>query len=474
MFESDALSTAIVAIQNGKVPNIVGDPKTATINRNGHHKNGHEPSEAVIPANGFPVDVFPATIQQFVERCTKDLGYLPDFTAGGILAAVSGSVGRSYTLSIKPGWVESGCLWLNLVGRPGSGKTHPLRSALDPIYQRDKQLFAEYLAAKDEYANWHSLSKVDKESIPEPPKPTLTNYIVGSLTLEALTNILRDNLRGVIVHADELRGWLSNLNRYTGGSDIEFWLSFWSGVATLIDRATKEPIRLSNPFVSVAGTTQPGVLESMFKDNAANGLLDRILFVWPDKIPVTELTPNGVDGAIFTDYNRCIEKLLNDRPEGTNELQFTAAASEQFFGFHNSLQHRLASEPDEGVQSLLSKLPIHVARLSLVLQMLRHACSEAPNTEVDDTSVTNAIKLAGHFEGQARKVRRHLFDRSPVDDLDQTKQAFYANLKDLFRTSEAVAIGTDKYNYSESFVKKFLNNKRLFKRVSHGIHEKLY
>ena len=448
-------------------------PKAVPLNGNGRHKNGHASSELSTPINAFPLEVFSEQIQGFIERCSADLGYLPDFTAGGILAVVSGAVGRSYTVSIKPGWSESGCLWLNLVGRPGSGKTHPLRSALEPIYRKDKELFAEYASDKDVFTNRQALSKADRESIPELTKPTLKNNIVGSVTLEALANILRDNPRGVLLHSDELRGWLSNFNRYTGGSDTEFWLSFWSGVDTLIDRATKEPIRLSNPFVSVAGTTQPGVLENMFKDNAANGLLDRMLFVWPDTIPVTNLTPNGVDTNIFTTYNRCIEKLLDERPEGTNELQFTAAASKQFFDFHNKLQHRIANEPDEDVQSLLSKLPIHVARLSLLLQMLRYACEEASNREVDETSVASAIRLAEYFESQARKVRKHLYERSPVDDLDQTKRAFYEALPDVVTTQNAVVFASKKYNIPERTVKRFLSDKKLFTKVAYGHYGKL-
>lgn len=439
--------------------------------------NGHDNPKKKSNASkneSFPLEVLPATIQQFVGRCSDDLGYEPDFMAGAILAAVSGAVGRSYTICLRPGWVESGVLWLSLIGRPGSGKSHPLRSALAPIYQRDKELYAEFAAGSDEYTQWQQLSKADRESIPEPLKPTLKKHLVGSVTLEALANVFRDNSRGVLLHSDEMKGWLSNFGRYTGGSDTEFWLSFWSGNPTLIDRATKEPIRIEHPFVSVAGTTQPGVLESLLKDKTDNGLTDRILFVWPDVIKAKKWKNGEVDSSIFVPYNRAIEKLLDSQPTGINELRFSDEAAAVFEKFYDDLQTAIAREPNERQQSLLSKLDIHCARLALLLQMLRYACDEAENTLVDETSVQSAIKLTRYFAKQAKKVHQHLFERSPVDDLDATKKAFYEALKEIFKTSEAVAIGIGKYNYSERFVKKFLNERKLFSKVSHGVYEKLY
>ena len=436
-------------------------------------------SEAKQPAakpktSAFPIGFFPTTIQQFVRRCTEDLGYEPDFVAGSILAATSAAVGRSYSLYLRPGWVESATVWVSLIGRPGSGKSHPLRSALAPIYQRDKQHYGEYASATDEFKQWQNLAKADRESIPEPPKPTLKKHLVGSVTLEALANVIRDNHRGVLLHSDEIKGWLSNFGRYTGGSDTEFWLSFWSGNPTLVDRATKEPIRLEHPFVSVAGSVQPGVLELMFKDQTANGLIDRILFCWPDEISAKQWKNNEGDSAIFVPYNRAITKLLDERPEGSNELRFTPGAEQVFSRFYNDLQQSIQSAPTEQKQSLLSKMDIHCGRLALLLQMLRYACDEAENTHVDEVSVRGAIELARYFAKQATKVQRHLFERSPVDDLDATKKAFYEALPEVVTTESAVSLAkSPKYNISVRTVKRFLGEKKLFSKLAHGHYGKL-
>ena len=167
----------------------------------------------------FPLEVFPHDLRQFIERCADDLNYEPDFLAGSILAAASGAIGRSYTLHVRPGWIEAGVLWLCIVGRPGSGKSHPMKSALTPIFRRDIQLYVEYQEAKQAYDEYKSLPKADKENTPEVSEPILQKHTVSDITLEALANVLRNS--DVLLHADEFRGWLANFNRYTPGSDTE-------------------------------------------------------------------------------------------------------------------------------------------------------------------------------------------------------------------------------------------------------------
>ena len=239
---------------------------------NGHDKTIPKADDK-SKATSFPLAVFPKIIQQFIRRCTDDLGYESDFLAGAVLAAISGAVGRSYVLRVRPGWVESLTFWLCIVGRPGSGKSHPLKSALAPIFQHDQQLYAEYCEAKQAYEEYKQLPKADKEKVPEVPKPFLRKRTASDITLEALALALRHN--DLLLHVDEFRGWLGNFNRYTAGSDREQWLTLWSGGHLSVDRATKEPIRVDKPFVSVCGTTQPGVLESLFRDQVDNGFLDR-------------------------------------------------------------------------------------------------------------------------------------------------------------------------------------------------------
>ena len=47
--------------------------------------------------------------------------------------------------------------------------------------------------------------------------------------MEALSGFTPRKDNAVGVFKDELVGWLKDMNKYRAGSDLEFWLSVWSG-----------------------------------------------------------------------------------------------------------------------------------------------------------------------------------------------------------------------------------------------------
>ena len=61
-----------------------------------------------------------------------------------------------------------------------------------------------------------------------------------------------------------------------------------------------------------------------------------------------------------------------------------------------------------------SKLKSYCLRLALVLQLLRWACGEAKENEIDDVSMTGAVTLTHYFASHAERVsaamRRHAWD----------------------------------------------------------------
>lgn len=70
---------------------------------------------------------------------------------------------------------------------------------------------------------------------------------------------------------DELASWFKNFNRYNKGSEQEFWLSVWSGNTVKVNRKTSDQYNIPLPFISVAGTIQPGVLNELADNRTENG-----------------------------------------------------------------------------------------------------------------------------------------------------------------------------------------------------------
>ncbi|MDA3942096.1 MAG: DUF3987 domain-containing protein [Bacteroidetes bacterium] len=229
----------------------------------------------------FPVEVFPEPIRQIIKATNYTLKYPIDYTAASILFAASVAIGNTNQVEVKKGWTETAVLYLALVGRPGTNKSHPLSFALAPLMAKDDQSYFEYTKEKAAFDQLQNQPK-DMRNGQELIKPILKKHLVSDTTPEALVYVHNFNNRGIGVYVDELAGWFKSFNRYHKGSEQEFWLSNWSGKPVIIDRKTSDSVRISRPFISVCGTIQTSILDEMAKGNRGqNGFIDRILFVLP-------------------------------------------------------------------------------------------------------------------------------------------------------------------------------------------------
>ena len=81
---------------------------------------------------GFPLDVFPQTIQSIILDMAKYENYKTEFIATSMLSAVSTALGGTYRIRIKGDWQSNGALYVIMVGRPGLGKP-----VIYPVYVLD-------------------------------------------------------------------------------------------------------------------------------------------------------------------------------------------------------------------------------------------------------------------------------------------------------------------------------------------------
>ena len=248
--------------------------------------------------NPFPVEVFPEAIQEIITATNESLNFPIDFIAASILYTISVSIGNTHRVEVKHGWTENAVLYLALVGRAGTNKSHPISFALKPIEHRDNLNFLKFQKEKQEYDALVSLTKKEREQqgYNEPLRPSWEQLLVTDFTPEALTDVHKFNKRGLGVYCDELASWFKNFNRYSKGSEEQFWLANWSGKPVRINRKTSEPTYIPLPFISVLGTIQPGVLIELAENRTENGFIDRLLFVLPDNLKKeywseTELSP---------------------------------------------------------------------------------------------------------------------------------------------------------------------------------------
>jgi len=441
-------------------------------------------AEQKAKQNPFPVEVFPEPIQEIITATNESLNFPIDFIGASILYAVSVSIGNTHRAEIMRGYEQNAVLYLAIVGRPGTNKTHPLKWAIKPIEQRDNLKFQEYQRKKQEYDAYVKLTKAEKEKkgqgFEEPISPTWEQYLISDFTPEALVSVHSYNKRGLGVNVDELASWFKNFNRYNKGSEQEFWLSVWSGNTVKVNRKTSDQYNIPLPFISVAGTIQPGVLNELADNRTENGFLDRLLFVVPDNLKKEYWSETELNPEIVENWQTIISNLLdvsiiqdeanNPQPE---ILRFTPEAKQLLFEWQRELTDQSNKPENESISGINAKIEMYAVRLALILQMVRYACNKGNKQAIEIEAVQGALKLVDYFKKTAIKVHSIVSNASPLDKLPTDKQSLYIALPDTFSTSEGVQVA-ESMGMAERTFKRFLNNKELFQKIKQGEYEKLY
>lgn len=433
--------------------------------------------------NLFPLEVFPQSVQGIVRAANETLGFPIDFTGAAMLFAISLAIGNTHRAEVMNGWLESPLLYIAMVGRAGTNKTHPLKFALKPFFAKDEISYRNFEQKHQEYLSATSLTKKEREQqcIGEPVKPIWQKHIVQDFTSEALTEVHKFNKRGVGVYADELAGWIKNFNKYNKGSEQEFWLSNWSGTTVTIDRKGSEPTLIKSPFIPVIGTIQNAILDELGKDNKSqNGFKDRILFVMPSDLKKPYWSDREICPTVVENWHQIVTHLLdlpleadeNQNPS-PNILRFEPEAYKVLKDWQKHNTDLCNSASDEAFAGIYSKLEVYAVRLSLVLQMMYWAAGEGDKKAISMKAVKGAIALTEYFRTTALKVHSLVTSQNPLDKLSTAKRKLYEALPDSFTTGEGRQIAEELDIPAITF-KRFLNEKRLFEKVNRGEYEKKF
>lgn len=441
---------------------------------------GCDPDGNEVKVKSFPVDAFPEVIQQIIIETNRCLNFPIDFIGASLLCTAGIAVGNTHKVQVKKTWYENPVMYLALVGKSGTTKSHPLSFALEPIYSHDRKSYKDYLEQKSEYDYINSLSKKEKEEtgIGEVEKPVLKKNLVSDITPESLAEVHKFNIRGIGLHADELASWVRNFDRYNNGSEEQFWLSTWSGKTITIDRKSSEPILIASPAISVVGTIQTGILKELSgNDKSQNGFIDRILFAYPGHFEKEYWSEEEVNELTIENWHKIISRILelpvpldeagNPRPE---ILSLNPEAKKLYVEWYNQNIDLSKTTEDEAKAGLFAKLSQYTLRFSLILELLYWSCGESERTAVGVKAISGAIELAEYFRSTALKVHEIL--SNPLEQLPENKQKLYAALPETFTTAEGHQLA-ESFKISERTYKRFLKDKKFFRWLKQGNYLKL-
>jgi hypothetical protein len=430
-----------------------------------HKLNNKETSSATkdSPSNqkhSFPIEVFPKSIQNLIINAEETVGYNPEYLSAGILSACATSIGSSVKL-FNGSYENPPILWLNIIGRSGDGKTHPLKFAKQPITEMDKKSFTRFQSDMQKYSN----SKDKNEE-----KPLYNKTILSDFTPEKLSESLQDNKKGVLIFRDELLGWIKSFDKYKKGGDQQMYLEFFNGDAISVDRVSKAPIRVERPNVNILGGMQPKVLKDMAANNREDdGFLARFLFVYPENLKPNIFTGKQIDDSQYKNYNKLIQDLFTI-PDKT--LKTTGSQIEIYKEWQSE---KVKECHQDDLETLIqSKLETYVWRLALILEMIEQTSKESFSDELSDSSLNNAILLVEYFRNNALRVYNKLSSTNPLDSFSDNKQELFRELPMEFKKGDQTLL-FNKHKVSGGSLARFLNKTELFKRVdSIGNYKKMF
>ena len=362
-----------------------------------------------------------------------------------------------------------------------------LKSEID-AWLRDGKVKSEK-DLEDEAARYNNMvedNKGKKENCtPLPEKPILRRTIISDFTPEALMRALDDNQRGIVVYVDEIMGMFNAVNQYSKGQLIEQLLTAFSGKPLDISRCSMPiPIHIEHPFINMVGTMQTTRMHELtdkgYKDN---GLIDRIIFVYPSSQEISDWQDEENAFTTFDKYSSMWENIINkvmSLPFIVNEdgeivpdiLDFSSEAKAYFTNWRNDAIHAVNQIQDDGlVDSRIMKAPMITARLALVMQIFRWACGEVHKDFVDIDSIKSAIALSDYFESCYADIQKYML----VEGIEPQKKELLDCLSATFTTADAIQagkeVGLSERSVMYSLVS--LTTNKIIKKIKRGEYEKL-
>ena len=365
----------------------------------------------------FPIDIFPKPIQAYLIESSETLNNSIDYMGCSLLWLISVCIGNSIKIEVIDGWNENSTIWMSVVGKAGWGKTPSIKRIIAPLQKKNSKNVKQYYKELEKFDYYNSLSKKEKQEHEEISKPVKSQFIANDITLEALVDLHGESDNSVGVFKDELAGWFKDMNKYRAGSDLEFWLSCWSGSPVILTRVTRKGSYIDRPCIPVLGGIQPSVLNSFnTSENKENGFMDRMLLCYPDlKSKYLSKKRMDIDKIIWYNdtvigFYETINNHIVERDKDGEIIPRLCKVTDEAFKIYDKRHQEITDiENDEQVneymKSMLPKQKAYIARFALLLNVFNSYFDDSDSLSVSPDTMKKAIRLSDYFIETAKKVK---------------------------------------------------------------------
>jgi hypothetical protein len=269
------------------------------------------------------------------------------------------------------------------------------------------------------------------------------------------------------------------MNKYRAGSDLEFWLSTWSGKSVSMNRKTASSVFVDKPLIPVLGGIQPNVLQTFYtEENKDNGFVDRMLLTDPD-LKVVRYNSKDIDPATIQWYENAIvafyEYVINNFLDYTEDFEILpktaklskAAKTEWERIFNEITEIQNSDDENEYMKSMLPKQKSYIPRFALLLHVLEFFMnSESIDPfQISKESMLKSEKLSKYFIAMAKKIKVNSLEMGEIKQVmynhkNKSKREQFMELynqnNELNRTKVGETLGVSRMQISR-WIREFSN-----------------
>lgn len=376
----------------------------------------------------FPLDALPSVVQKYVKNKFQQLGVPYDFLGGGILTMFSGAIGTTYGIQLKDSWKEPAILWHVVLAETGSRKTACFKAVWEiakdkesKVNEHNRLLEKMFLKEKLLYEKKITQFKDGNENEPsDPPDPPRKRILkVSDATYESLCHILSANSTGTSVFRAEILGWIEGSSQYSKSKigPRTFYLESYDGDSYTMTRVGTGETYIHRNHINIWGFSQVKNFYRMLssESNIEDGFAPRFLISNPGPCPLSSMDiANDTESLeiLKSIYSELIDyepqyqdnKKLNPM---TEYIRFDDKAQQVWDKFHNDYEYitnNLFVGKNHQFMPWWHKYPGQLARLILVIHIIRFKTGETSHLEIDSKSIEMGQKLGKYFLANAYKT----------------------------------------------------------------------
>jgi hypothetical protein len=367
----------------------------------------------------------PAEISGYAFAYAQQTGFDPTITVLSAVTAAAAALSDGFKLVADSGtgWMQPAVLWSLIIGPSGSGKSPAQKAMLKPLNEIQRALLADYQRTKD-------AAKDGDDKVKRP------RIIVNDATIEALSEVLRDNERGVLVATDEFESFLGSLDQYRRGAasrDRGEWLRLFDGGPHTVERVQRGSVYVPNFGASLLTSTTPTVLQKVAKLLPEDGLLQRFLVGIArrqiESAPVADVQHHG------DDFGELLRRLYAAQPNMHSGAVPMMTMTRQTFDAWRA-RHSLIQEGfdhmDPSLGAHLAKFPTFALRLALTFHASRNVMrpDEADRDPAKWPLLPETVNAALRFLARARQhsMSLYLTSRNGSEVFDLAREIAHAVL----------------------------------------------